>query len=163
MKSITLLASLFIFSLCSFAQTKTETIKVWGNCGMCQKTIETAAKKAGASQATWNEETKMLAVTYKAKKTSAAEIQKSIAEAGYDTQDFTANDEAYKNLHGCCQYDRKNGGLSEVHACCSKDASGKMVCTDTKCTAACCKTEADGKKVCLDNKACAEKGCCKKS
>lgn len=163
MKSIALFFGLFLFSLASFAQTKTENIKVWGNCGMCQKTIESAAKQAGASKASWNEDTKMLAVTYKEKKTSSADIQKAIAATGYDTQDFSGSDEAYKNLHGCCQYDRKSGATTMKSDCCSKDASGKMVCMDEKCTAACCKADANGKKVCMDEKACADKGCCKKS
>jgi hypothetical protein len=26
---------------------------------------------------------------------------------GYDTQDVTADNKAYDNLHGCCKYDRK--------------------------------------------------------
>ena len=39
----------------SFAQkTKTETFKVSGNCGMCEKKIEKAAKSAGATYAEWN-------------------------------------------------------------------------------------------------------------
>lgn len=163
MKTILLFSSLMLISLFSIAQSKTESIKVWGNCGMCQKTIETAAKKAGASQVSWNEDTKMLNVTYKERKTSSANIQKAIAEAGYDTQDYTANDEAYKNLHGCCQYDRKNTNTSSPTNCCAKDADGKMVCVEKNCTADCCKSEANGKKVCIDHKACAEKGCCKKS
>ena len=47
--------SVFAFIICSLfisqpiaAQTLTkETIKVWGNCGMCQETIEKAANKKG--------------------------------------------------------------------------------------------------------------------
>jgi len=60
----------------AFAQTKpapkSETIKVWGNCGMCKTTIETAAKDAGASTAVWNKTTKMLKITYLASATSGA-------------------------------------------------------------------------------------------
>lgn len=37
------------------APTKTETIKVWGNCEMCQTTIEKAAKKVkGVVKAKWD-------------------------------------------------------------------------------------------------------------
>ncbi|MEY3577974.1 MAG: hypothetical protein RL394_1559, partial [Bacteroidota bacterium] len=53
---ITLLCAL-LFSSAVFAQ-KSEEIKVWGNCGMCKKVIETAALKAGAATASWSEETK---------------------------------------------------------------------------------------------------------
>jgi len=84
-----------------------EQIKVWGNCGMCKKTIEKASKKAGASTASWDADKQMLTVSFDAAKTSSSSIQQAIAKTGYDTQDFTGDDDAYNNLHGCCQYDRK--------------------------------------------------------
>jgi periplasmic mercuric ion binding protein len=103
-----ILSSIFAINF-SYAQTvvKKETIKIWGNCGMCKTTIEKAAKKAGATNASWNEESKELKVAYAGNKTSSAKIQQAIAKTGYDTQDFTASDKAYNKLHGCCQYDRK--------------------------------------------------------
>jgi periplasmic mercuric ion binding protein len=113
MKSLKIIAgilfSLFI-SNTSFAQkgtVKKETVKVWGNCGMCKAKIEKAAKSAGATKANWNEESKMLQVTYNTSKSSSAKIQEAIAKTGYDTQDYTADNTAYTKLHGCCQYDRK--------------------------------------------------------
>ncbi|HMU09712.1 MAG TPA: heavy metal-binding domain-containing protein [Ferruginibacter sp.] len=116
MKTVSLFAailfSIFSFSTSNAQSAKTETIKVWGNCGMCKTTIEKAAKKAGASKATWNEDSKELKVTYPANKTSAAKIQEAIAQSGYDTQDFTADIKAYDNLHGCCKYDRKEGSVT---------------------------------------------------
>ena len=49
----------------SFAQNaKTETIPVSGNCGMCKGKIEKAAKSAGASDANWDVDAKMLTVKY---------------------------------------------------------------------------------------------------
>lgn len=115
MKTISLFAltaiSLFSFSA-SFAQSvKTETIKVWGNCGMCKTTIEKAAKKAGASKASWNEDSKELKVTYAVNKTSSVKIQEAIAKSGYDTQDFIADNSAYDHLHACCKYDRKEAAV----------------------------------------------------
>ncbi len=111
MKTLSLFAAILfsIFSIStSIAQTaKTETIKVWGNCGMCKTTIEKAAKNAGAKTATWNEDSKELKVSYAVNKTSSAKIQEAIAKSGYDTQDVTAVTGAYDNLHGCCKYDRK--------------------------------------------------------
>jgi len=41
----------------AIAQTKTESFKVSGNCGMCKSKIEKAAVAAGAKTATWNIET----------------------------------------------------------------------------------------------------------
>ena len=95
----------------SFAQTKpapkSESIKVWGNCGMCKTTIEKAAKDAGASAAVWNKTTKMLKITYLESATSNGKIQEKIAGAGYDTKDQTAPDAVYNELPECCQYERK--------------------------------------------------------
>jgi len=113
MKSIKIMAALlcsFFIGNVSLAQdgVKKETIKVWGNCGMCKSKIEKAAKGAGATKASWNETTQELKVQYKASATSNEKIQAAIAKTGYDTQDITGDDEAYKKLHACCQYVRKD-------------------------------------------------------
>ena len=89
-----------------FAQSKTDTVKVWGNCDECKDKIETAAKKAGAIAADWNEDNYLLVVNYDNNKTSAADIQKEIAAVGYDTQEVKATDDAYNKLPKCCQYKR---------------------------------------------------------
>ena len=104
-----LLATLLAASTSAVASAPTEssTIKVWGNCGMCERTIEKAAKLPGVTSADWDTETKKLTLTYDEKKTSLEAVEKSIAAAGYDTEHFTADQKAYDNLHGCCQYDRK--------------------------------------------------------
>lgn len=110
MKTLFAVIALSFTTLFAAAQTsspKSEKIKVWGNCGMCQKHIEKAAKEAGATTATWNKDTKMLSVKYDASKTSNAKIQESVAAAGYDTKDYTGNNDAYKKLDECCQYERK--------------------------------------------------------
>ncbi len=181
MKTISLFAAI-IFSIftinTSTAQTaKTETIKVWGNCGMCKTTIEKAAKKAGAKTASWNEDSKELQVSYAVSKTSSAKIQEAIAKSGYDTQDFTAVKSAYDNLHGCCKYDRKEV-TSTKEKCCSSEKCGtgadccaaETCCKDKACcskkdgaTAKCCSSEKCGKDeaACKDMKNCKDKGCCK--
>lgn len=150
--SAALLFSLLISQFC-FAQStvKKETIKVWGNCGMCKKKIEKAAKSAGATAATWNEDSKQLKLTYNTSKTNSGKIQQSIANAGYDTQDKTASDEAYNNLPGCCQYERKaETTKTETAKCCdSKDCKKDAAhCKEM----ACCKTAEGSDK---------EKPCCK--
>jgi periplasmic mercuric ion binding protein len=86
---------------------KTETVKIWGNCGMCKTTIEKAAKDAGATAAVWNKTTKMLKITYLESATSNAKIQEKIASVGYDTKDLIAPDAVYNELPECCQYERK--------------------------------------------------------
>jgi len=85
---------------------KTETIKVYGNCGMCKTTIEKAGNIKKVAKVDWNQETQMATLTYDASVTNQDEILKRIALAGYDSDKFLAPDEVYNNLHGCCQYDR---------------------------------------------------------
>ena len=107
--SIAIAVFLSIFSTSLFAQPtlQKDTLKVWGNCTMCKKTIEQSAKSAGAVKASWNKETKQLTVSYPLAKSSNAAIQQAIAKAGYDTRDFNADNKAYEALSPCCQYDRK--------------------------------------------------------
>lgn len=99
-----------VMSVCAsvlFAQAKTDTVKVWGNCDECKSKIEKAATSAGATSANWSDETLLLVVNYDASKTSVMNIEKAIAAVGYDTQSVKASDAAYKKLPKCCQYDRK--------------------------------------------------------
>lgn len=119
MKTINLYAALLfsIFGISeSFAQhsVKQETIKVWGNCDMCKKVIEKAARSAGATKAEWNAESKLLKVSYDESKTSGGKIQETIANSGYDTRDLTANNNAYKKLPDCCHYNRKIALADEI-------------------------------------------------
>lgn len=96
-----------VYSSASAAE-KTETIKVWGNCGMCKKTIEKSLKDVeGVQSAIWNKQTKMLNVKFDDSKISLKKIEEKVAASGYDTQNVKGDDKAYKNLHECCQYDRK--------------------------------------------------------
>ncbi len=107
MKNISLIF-LFIIAttVTSFAQN-TSKIKVAGNCGMCKKNIETAAKAAGAMTAAWDKTTKVLTVAFDATATSKDKIEIAIANAGYDTEHQVASNEAYGKLDECCQYERK--------------------------------------------------------
>ncbi len=107
---IMLVLLMFISTLC-FAQNKknivTEKIEVSGNCGMCKKIIESSLKIKGVKSASWDMDTKMLTIKYDENKISNAEIQRKIADVGYDTKNFSANDEVYEKLHGCCKYERR--------------------------------------------------------
>jgi copper chaperone CopZ len=86
--------------------SKTETVKIYGNCGMCETKIEKAGTIKKVATVDWNQETQMATLTYDATKTNQDEILKRIALAGYDSDKFLAPDDVYSNLHGCCQYDR---------------------------------------------------------
>jgi len=109
MKSIKLLmlAAIALLSVSVSAQEKTDSFKVYGNCGMCKKRIEKTAKSDGVSAATWDAGTKLLTITYDAAITSNDTIQKKIAAVGHDTEKFEADDKVYEKLPGCCLYERK--------------------------------------------------------
>jgi periplasmic mercuric ion binding protein len=86
------------------AATKTETLKVSGNCDMCKSRIEKAAKIDGVSKAEWNTKSKLLAVTYDPAKTNIDQVGKKVAAAGHDTEKVKADDKAYSSLPSCCKY-----------------------------------------------------------
>lgn len=99
---------LAVVSLNTFAKddlTKT-SFKVWGNCDMCKKRIEKAAKTDGVKSAFWNEESKIITISFAPAKISVDQIQQKIANSGYDTEKYKANDSAYHQLPQCCQYER---------------------------------------------------------
>ena len=90
-----------------YPEKKTETVKVYGNCGMCKTRIEKAAKGIdGVKKADWDRETKELTVTYDSEVTNLEAIEKAIADVGHDTENARAKDEVYNELHSCCKYDR---------------------------------------------------------
>ena len=86
---------------------KTQKIKIYGNCGMCKKTIEKVANLENVVSVNWNKDSKIAVLTYDAKATNQEEILKRIAAAGYDSEKIKATDAAYQSLHTCCQYDLK--------------------------------------------------------
>lgn len=106
MMAITLLLS-FTVSNAQIKNIKTETVKIFGNCGMCKTTIEKAGTLKNIAKVDWNKDTKMAILTYDAKKTNQDEILKRIALVGYDNDNFLAPDAAYSKLPACCQYNRE--------------------------------------------------------
>lgn len=104
--AIILLLSVTIASA-QIKNSKTETVKIYGNCGMCKTKIETAGNVKKLAKVEWDKDTKMATLTYDSSKTSQDEILKRIALAGYDSDKFLAPDATYDALHGCCQYDRE--------------------------------------------------------
>lgn len=90
-----------------FAGNKTEKIKVYGNCGMCETRIEKAVNAVeGVSKADWDKKTKMLEVTFDDAKTNIHKVHMAVAAVGHDTDMHKAKDEVYDKLPGCCKYDR---------------------------------------------------------
>ncbi len=110
MKSTVLMTIYMLLSTTqSFTQiknSKTETVKIYGNCGMCKATIEKAGNIKNVALVDWDKEAKMATITYNSKKTTQKDILKRIALAGYDSDQFLAPDNAYNELMDCCKYER---------------------------------------------------------
>jgi periplasmic mercuric ion binding protein len=106
---LSILITIFSFSYANAQKNAVakETVKVYGNCEMCEARIEKAAKAAGASTAKWNDETKILSLTYNTSKTNLKTIEEKVAAVGYDTEHVQAKDDAYGKLPDCCKYERK--------------------------------------------------------
>ena len=79
---------------------------VKGNCESCKARIEKAAKSAGANSAEWSAEKQTVTLNIDSSKTSADQILKKIAEVGHDNEKYKTTDDVYKQLPGCCLYDR---------------------------------------------------------
>lgn len=106
-KILSLVTVFLLGATAVFAGTKTEKIKVNGNCDMCKDRIEKTVKAVdGVSAADWNKKTKVLQITFDDSKTNVPQIEKLVARAGHDTELYKADDETYKNLPACCHYDR---------------------------------------------------------
>jgi mercuric ion binding protein len=86
---------------------QTLSFKVWGNCEMCEETIEGSLKVNGVAKADWSTETDMITVSYDSSRISLDQIHNKIAAVGYDTDKNKGDDKAYRGLPECCQYERK--------------------------------------------------------
>lgn len=112
----TFIAILLFASMSAFSQTKTDSFKVYGNCGMCKNRIEKASKLEGVISADWNVDTKIMTVSYDSNKVTGDDIQKKIAAVGHDTDKYNAKEEVYKKLPGCCLYERKKENKQTDHS-----------------------------------------------
>ena len=111
MRTLTFILGTALSATAAFAQgrihnARTEAVAVSGNCGMCKKTIEAAARVEHEALANWNGDTGIASITYDSTRTTTDAVLKRIALAGYDNASYLAPDAAYAALPGCCQYDR---------------------------------------------------------
>ena len=122
------------FTACNaqIKNAKTTTVKIYGNCGMCESTIEKAGNIKKVAEVDWNKDTKLASITYDSTKTNQDEILKRIALAGYDSDKFLAPDDVYAKLPECCLYERVNKPVAkaepktETHDHSSHTASTEM-------------------------------------
>lgn len=94
---------------------RTETVKISGNCGMCEATIETAGNKKKEATIDWNKDTKLAVIVFDSVKTNRDAVLKRVALSGYDNQSFRADDAVYNSLPGCCQYTREQDGKAKMN------------------------------------------------
>jgi len=100
---------LLLSTLLSYADIKnlqTENVRIAGACAQCKEAIEAAAFEKNISEASWNKDTKIAAISYDSKKTSLDAVLKKIALAGYDNQNYLAPDDAYARLDESNRYER---------------------------------------------------------
>lgn len=104
----------FGMSNAQIKNAKTETVKIYGNCGMCETTIEKTGNIKKVAQVDWNKDTKTASITYDSTKTNQDEILKRIALVGYDSDKFLAPDDVYAKLPECCLYERVNKPVAKA-------------------------------------------------
>lgn len=108
------------FALSGFSQVKkavqTVTIKTpTVQCGMCKKTIEEyMIRETGVQKVTVDYKKKLTKVTYVSARTNIENIKTGIANAGYDADDITANEDSYKELPKCCKKPEDGGGVKKL-------------------------------------------------
>lgn len=119
-KTITLVTGLLtmsavLFTSCdSSSANQSNTFKVYGNCGMCEKTIEGSLKDVeGVFKADWDKNTKLIVVDFDSTKIKLDEIKSKIVGVGYDMEGLKSNDEVYSELPMCCQYKREGDSSDE--------------------------------------------------
>lgn len=106
--SLIALPALLFFSSCS-AQIKnaqSTTVRIDGDCPMCEKTIEQVAYVKAEAEADWDVDAKTARITFDSTRTTLDAVLQRIAQAGYDSERYLAPDAAYAALPGCCQYVR---------------------------------------------------------
>lgn len=109
MRTIALLTALWLLLPGCSAQLKhaqTTTVRIDGDCPMCEKTIEKAAYVKGEAEADWDVDAKTARITIDSTRTTVDAVLQRIAHAGYDSERYLAPDAAYAALPGCCQYER---------------------------------------------------------
>lgn len=109
MRTITLLTTLWLMLPGCSAQLKnahTTTVRIDGDCPMCEKTIEKAAFVKGEAEADWDVDAKTARITIDTTRTDMDAVLQRIAHAGYDNERYLAPDAAYAALPGCCHYER---------------------------------------------------------
>lgn len=115
MKNLFMLAVLLAGTVSvSFGQAKkglqTVTISTpTVQCEMCKDRIEKyMTREEGVSKVNVDYKKKQTKVTFYSERTNIENVKTAIANAGYDADDVTANEEAYEKLPKCCKKPETN-------------------------------------------------------
>lgn len=111
MKKIIFVLLIMIAGFTAQAQEKKKAAKydveVKGNCDQCKRRIEKAAYSVkGVKSAEWHEDDQTLHLIIDETKCSTDDVRAAVAKSGHDTDKVKATEDAYNNLHSCCQYKR---------------------------------------------------------
>lgn len=126
--SLLLCVNLLVFGL--NAQIKNKEIKknnVKGDCALAKESIEKAGNEKKVSSVNFDTTNHVATISYDKNKTSASEVLKKIALAGFDNDEYMSPDEAYANLPEDCQYKREKEMPKMDHSTMNHD----MVSTTT--------------------------------
>lgn len=89
------------------AKISTPTVQ----CDLCKQKIETYLKRYdGVTYINVNVRRKETTVKYLTDRTDIEQIKTAIANAGYDADDVSANEDSYKRLPKCCKKPEDGGG-----------------------------------------------------
>ncbi len=112
MKKLAIIITLFTISFAVNAQVKKVEIKTSAICGMCKNAIERdLAFEKGIKSSELDLETKILTVSYNARKTDADKIRERITKVGYHADSLQRDLKAYNALPDCC----KDGAHQDGH------------------------------------------------
>lgn len=111
-KGLLLLFVSFSLSLAALAQQKKPvTVKIQtptAQCEECKQRIEEYLKyEEGVTKVVVYPRSKYTMVTYLTDRTNIENIKTAIANIGYDADDVTANEDAYKKLPKTCKHPKK--------------------------------------------------------
>lgn len=108
MQRILFLLLLFAFASASGRSGEGEIVdgsfKAAGNCGMCKTRIEKALGIEGVTAARWNKRNGRVTVEFQSPPLTLDSLQKRVAAAGHDTENYRAPDSVYADLPACCLY-----------------------------------------------------------
>lgn len=98
------IASMLLISVVAYAKTVSETIKSSIICGECEDRIRNGLiYEKGIKRVTFDLETSEIFVKYNPKQVTLDEIRTKITKIGYDADHMKADQNAFKELPGCCQ------------------------------------------------------------